>query len=432
MSISSCRPSIIAAVKYILSISVLIHSCITLASPKPEVYVWQRSDSRELNESLLWGSKQFSRINFLFAEAIYNRNGVWDWTAVSHQGWQNISSPNFALSLRINLKAEPQNLKDVFSSLALQSCKELRAFQSTNPRLNEVQIDFDARPGQLSEFKNYLEQIRQCLPANVELTFTALGSWLTESDFVALAKRFPNFVLQVHFFGRLDNEDYAIYQSELARDYSTKANQIGVPFRIALPAYTYYVVLDNLKNIKSIEAEGFQTTLENSWQRRFVSVDFKALQKDITFYQTQLHNLSNIIWFRMPLANDVNSLSQGALEKLIRGQPVDRSKVQVQIKNHDQKLFDLEAIGTGDFASPLPDRIKFSFANTNRILSWEVYSACSKAPSALNELILNCARRFDDRKRYLPSKSRVSIGWVRVKEKSGKPLIHIEENFKRQ
>jgi hypothetical protein len=91
-----------------------------------------------------------------------------------------------------------------------------------------IQIDFDARTQYLHEYADFLRDLRQRLPAELQLSITGLLDWSSNADPAAIAqlKGVVDEVVVQTYQGRHSIPDYAAYLPRM--------NRLGLPFKVGL------------------------------------------------------------------------------------------------------------------------------------------------------------------------------------------------------
>jgi len=126
----------------------------------------------------------------------------------------------------------------------------LSRWELSDNRVVGVQIDFDARTRFLSEYKDFLKNFRQRLPANYQLSITGLMDWGNHAD-PALISELTGIVDEVvvqTYQGRHTIPNYRLYISRLSK--------MKIPFKIGI--------------VQGGEWEGAQALETSSWFRGYV------------------------------------------------------------------------------------------------------------------------------------------------------------------
>ena len=120
----------------------------------------------------------------------------------------------------------------------------------------ELQIDYDCATAKLGDYRAWLAVVQNRI-APLPVTITALPTWLDSPAFVALAAAATNYVLQVHSLTKPEdiNTPFLLCDPVAARRAVARAGEIGVPFRVALPTYTYIVAFNAAGKFIGLSAE---------------------------------------------------------------------------------------------------------------------------------------------------------------------------------
>ena len=158
------------------------------------------------------------------------------------------------IALRIGGYAGPfaaeGDLTQFLTGLATNFIAEAR---SNGISASEFQIDFDCAASKLDGYRVWVEALRKKI-SPTPLTITVLPSWLKEPAFKKLAGATDGYVLQVHSLERPKNIEapFTLCDPADARRAVDLAGTMGVPFRVALPTYGYFMPGD--KSGKSCRA----------------------------------------------------------------------------------------------------------------------------------------------------------------------------------
>jgi Protein of unknown function (DUF3142) len=371
-----------------------------------EVYVWQNRPTPTLTKSMDWASPWFSKINLLWREYKFNETQK---DLTESTAWRvsakTLKSP-FALSVRIASIRIWQT-----SSIGASICQDFKKEEHKYEQLKELQIDFDAKVGQITDYHVFLSTLKTCIAPAV-LTFTALPSWIQEPAFSNLAHDLPNYVLQLHYLRKNSQGTFELYQSDEARRYFNRAEQLGIPFRVALPTYSYFLLSDDKDQTVGIEAEGERRFLNAGARRESVSPDFNAITEDIVYFREHSKFLRGIIWFRLPVASDENTISLSGFDKLIRGEKIRNGSIELLVRPAKNDLFDIEAVARGDFAAHLPRQIQLHIKR-GKFVTWDFFGPCQKQAVGADIMEIICNDK-DARTFWLKPGSHQKIGWIRT------------------
>jgi hypothetical protein len=275
----------------------------------------------------------------------------------------------------------------------------------------ELQIDYDCPQFSLRGYCVLLSQLRAEL-APLPVRPTVLPSWLSEPDFVTLAKQSGAYVLQVHATQkpRIDAAETALCETDDARKWVEKAARIGVPFRVALPTYTYLVAFSPSGALLGIEAEGAR----RAWPPGTVLRAFRpdparvaALIRD--WIKDRPAKLVGLLWYRLPVSTDTLNWHWSTLAAVIQGRP---PLPKLQLEQSGASPTDLVLVNSGEADAALPARIVATSASS--IAAADGIGGYHAETSPTRTLFLRDEQAAIDR---IPPGGRRAIGWLRSNAK---------------
>lgn len=155
--------------------------------------------------------------------------------------------------------------------LATRLVKEAERNQCS---LHELQIDFDCAESKLEGYRVWVKAIRQAVKP-VSITFTALPSWLDCPAFDGLARAADGYVLQVHSVeppGKMDGP-IRLCDPVCTRRWVEIAARVGVPFRVALPTYSCWLVFNREGRLIKVNTNPYRPYCEDGGRIRKVEAD---------------------------------------------------------------------------------------------------------------------------------------------------------------
>ncbi|MBH1930596.1 DUF3142 domain-containing protein [Serratia rubidaea] len=229
----------------------------------------------------------------------------------------------------------------------------LRQYRAAGLSVTGIEIDHDAATARLPQYRNALQRLRRQLPADVQLSITALPAWLASPQLPALLQQVDSSVLQLH---AVLSPQQGLFDSRLALCWTQRYAQVtSKPFRIALPAYGMGLV--------GVDAQGAQVESEAPLRVAGSLRELTVAPQRIADFLQQLSarplpHLQGIVWFRLPLAGDRRAWSMKTLRRVIRQQPLT-SHWQVKMRPQPQQdgLYDLIIANDGPADAPLPAAI---------------------------------------------------------------------------
>lgn len=311
-----------------------------------QVYLWQRVWSVQHAPALAASRDLFSGLRIL-ALQLHPREGL----RVMPLDSALLKQDGRPLWLVARLDgSQPQWDEQRLTHRLLQLLQQYRA---AGLSVTGIEIDHDAATTRLPQYRDALHRLRRQLPADVQLSITALPAWLESPQLPSLLQQVDSSVLQLH---AVLSPQQGLFDSRLALRWTQHYAQVtSKPFRIALPAYGMGLV--------GMDAQGAQVESEAPLRVAGSLRELTVPPQRIADFLQQLSarplpHLQGIVWFRLPLAGDRRAWSMKTLRRVIRQQPLT-SHWQVKMRPQPQQdgLYDLIIANDGPADAPLPAAI---------------------------------------------------------------------------
>ncbi len=273
----------------------------------------------------------------------------------------------------------------------------------------ELQVDFDCAAARLGGYRAWLAALRYALRP-IPVHPTVLPSWLARREFAALARESGAFILQVHATEkpRVNAPETALCEAANARKWTELAGRIGVPFRVALPTYTYRVAFDPAGVLLAIEAEG----QPHAWPRGTVlrafrpdAVQMAKLVNDWTGDRPA--TLTGLLWYRLPVSTDTMNWRWPTLAAVMQGRTPGSD---LRVEQSGAQPTDITLMNAGEAEAPYPARVLVTCAS-------EIDAADAvggyRAEISGNAVVFERSEEISPA-RILPGR-RHPIGWVHAK-----------------
>ena len=378
-----------------------------------QVYVWQRAWTEPLRRAVVEHGAAFERVVVLQAEVTWH-NGKpqlvqvpLDYAALSQ------TKRPIGLALRVGPYAGPLARADPgVNYLADLAQKLLTNAKSAGVDPCELQIDFDCASSRLDGYRTWLEVIRERI-APIPLVITALPAWLNEAPFKQLVTTVDGFVLQVHSLERPKSFDAAstLFDPSAARRAVSKAAELGVRFRVALPTYGYVVAFDDKGRFIGLSAEGPRKGWPAKARLREVRADpleIAELLKD--WSSNPPAALEAIVWYRLPIPGDILNWRWQTLDAMLQAR-IPRKSVRVESHRVEPGLSEISLVNDGelDISSRLAVQTRWSGA---RLMAGDGLRGFDLADQGVS------SARFEIgvRPYRLPAGEKYVIGWLRLSE----------------
>ncbi|MFT5583277.1 MAG: hypothetical protein ACI9VR_000855 [Cognaticolwellia sp.] len=302
------------------------------AGPLPQdAYVWQQVWTPAVQEAAYAHS---------FRELVV-LGGTLDW----EEGLVLFERPALPRGSALALRVEaPPAGEDTLP--ALQNA--LAQLALAHPEAPYLQLDMDLPTRRLGEYARWMEALSQAgLPP---LRITALPTWLDDPAFEDLAQAAPHYVLQLHW---LDPADPTHLLDPQALSHIEQAGEVGQPFAVALPSYSYSLHFDANGEQAGLSAEQGQAPPRGGHSETLRADPAAVAEVVAALELAHPQELEALIWFRLPTAQDQNSWSLATLTSVAAGvAPVTRAELQVRATGDQLWQFSLHNIGTETLLLP--------------------------------------------------------------------------------
>ncbi|MBL9137561.1 MAG: DUF3142 domain-containing protein [Verrucomicrobiales bacterium] len=394
----------------------------TSDSPTQDAYVWQRDWSADVVRAVRDQGPSLNRLVVLAAEMRW-RSGHLEITRVAVP-WEVLSTMDrpIGVAIRMGTYSGPFSTDGgVANGLRTVARGILDAARSNQVAVAELQLDFDCADRLLNGYRVWVEMLRREVQP-VPLIITGLPSWLDQESFGSLARAADGFVLQVHSLERPrgpDDPAAVLCDPKRAQRSVEKAAQLGVPFRVALPTYSYRLAFDAQGRFLGAAAEGPPSTSAEGAVSRILAADPQAMADLVARWRMDRPaSMTGILWYRLPVAGDQWNWRWRTLESVMAGCP-PRDKVRATLAAQGPGLFDVQVVneGAGDRTGPLAVRVTSAagiVSGSDAVRGFRVIA------SAAGELL------FTNASCRLRSGDLAIIGWMRIDAPSSVEHLRLE------
>ncbi len=340
------------------------------ASEKPAVYLWQRTWTPSVREALQQRATNFSLIVPLKTEIAFKQSAQASVIRVpiDYNALQGVTVP-IGLALRIGPFTGPFATTNQQTQLIISEASRLvREAETNGLHIAELHIDFDCAESKLAGYTVWVTALKARLPG-VPIVITALPTWLNHQDFAPLARAAGLYVLQVHSFERPTTFDapVSLCDPQKARRAVMKADQIGVPFRIALPMYTYTLAFDQKGIYVGLSAEGRAKKWPTTFRTKELGANASEIAELVQDWNLRPpQHLRGMIWYRMPIQNDAFNWRWPTLEAVMHGRTPE-PHLRLKAQRTEKELIEIRLQNDGTGETNVPKRIVVHWAKTKLI-----------------------------------------------------------------
>lgn len=342
-----------------------------------EAYVWQRSWGPGVRASLARTS-DLSALVVLAAEVDLSTAPPRVTRAAYDPAALRATGKPAGLAVRIGRfgrRAQPAGrfeddpeLTRRLATLARRLVDEARA---KGLEVAEFQLDYDCPESRLSDYPILVRAVREAL-APRPVTITALPSWLRHRrEMKALLREADGWVLQVHSLEppRRPDAPIELCDPDAARRAVEDAARFRIPFRVALPTYSYLIAFAPTGDLLGVSAEGPLPSWPPGVLVRTARSDpgaIAALVRDWTADRPA--ELSALIWYRLPVDGDRLNWSWPAFRAVRSGRPPHRD-LQVRPRSPEPGLVEIDLTNAGEAEAGWPFRVELEWGSGTLLAS---------------------------------------------------------------
>ena len=274
------------------------------------VYIWQKKWNNQIAESILKVEK-YNLTYYIFAGDISYENKKWGFRKISVV-WKYLkNTKKIILVFRITQNAaavlNSVNSEKFIEGLKLFICDIVNQAKEEEVAIQGIQIDYDCPSKKLAGYKKLLKVINRHFFKS-EISITALPDWLDYNEFTELAGYCDYYVMQLHSFDIPKNnaELNITPEIEQVKKYIKLCLKVKIPFFVALPTYGYEVNYNDSYAVTALRAENTNFGQYRYFKKKIVAANIeKTLQIKKYLENLKIKLLKGIIWFRLPVENDI-------------------------------------------------------------------------------------------------------------------------------
>jgi hypothetical protein len=338
-----------------------------------DAYVWQRSWTDSVRNALAEHGAAFHRIVVLAAEVTWkNQEPHLVHVPIDFHALKAQNQP-IGLALRIGPWTGPFSADHPSTKfLAALGRRLLVEARSNEVEIVELQLDFDCAESKLGGYRIWVQEIGHRI-APVPTIITALPSWLRHPEFAALAKSAAGYVLQVHSLEKPKSagDSFNLCDPLAAVKAVSRASDIGVPFRVALPTYGYLIAFDGKGQFIGLSAEGPAKPWPKDSIIREVQSDPIAMAGLVQRWTTNPPpNMQGLIWYRFPIANDNFNWRWPTLSAIMTARSPKES-LRAEPRRVEPGLVEINLVNDGelDISSRLAIEVRWSRVGEVRLVA---------------------------------------------------------------
>jgi len=390
-------------------------STLTASLPQ-DVYIWQRAWTPDVVRAVHVERGNFRRLVILAAEISAKDNTV----VTVKPDWAELAQAAGEIGLAIRVGPLPAahaatafNDDSVLIQLICRSALAAIAnARAAAVKVAELQIDFDCAEAKLAGYQKWARALKVAVTP-VPVVITVLPSWLKHPDFIALARAADGLILQVHSLHRPQSPDDSLRLCDVAEARRAVADVLpaGVPFRLALPTYSYLAGFSREGSLLGLAGEGAQPSWPDESLVKTLRSDpaeIAGLVHDLMQHHPEL--LTGIIWYRLPVAGDTLNWHMPTLQAVMAGR-IPQAKLAALAVRAASGATDVYLQNTGDAEASAQCRVTVEWRNADLVAADGINGFAHLDSGAKRVTFLAAGSVLEQ---WIAPGDRRQIGWLRL------------------
>ena len=382
----------------------------------PDVYVWQRNWTPQVYDAISQERRNFRSFVILAAEINLRGNTQ---VADIHTDYSKLVALVHQIGIAIRIGPLPAASADALNPDSLQTaliCQTavhaIATARQMGMGVTELQLDFDCAESKLAGYANWVKAVKNAI-SPVPVVITALPSWLKHHEFADLARIAGSYVLQVHSLHQPTGPDspLLICDADEARRAVGHASEIGVPFRVALPTYTYLAGFSSSGKFIGLSAEGPLPSWPTGTILRVMRPDPDSLANLVRIWSTDLPKaMTGIIWYRLPVAGDSMNWRSATLYAVMSGRD-PKPNVTAQALRTQPALFDLYLQNAGDADADMALKLT-AICTGAKVVAADAIDGFQQLDAPPGSVTFSSTSVSGQR--WIAPGERIQVGWLRL------------------
>ena len=397
-----------------------------MVAPLPQrAYVWQRDWNPAVTDAIERSRADLAGYVILACEIEWH--GKSPRQIIPPVAWSTLRDRGIPVSpaIRVMPRPDPVAGDDATARFLCETARQrLAVIRAAGIEPSELQLDFDCPQKQLAGYAKWVRALRHSI-SPLPLVITTLPCWLDEPGFPALASAASGYVLQVHsVVSPLGPEHAMVCDPALARLWTTRASDIGIPFAISLPTYRMIAGYDPGGHKLGSYSDAIRPAWPPGTITREYATDLDAMAALVASWQAHPPaHCTGLFWYRLPVDGDHQNCPWPALRALTKGRAPVRSceaRVNGQAPNPQDalSLADLSLVNTGETDEIGIGGITVCWSKSDKLALMEPLAGwqISRGDHAVTFLPVNSSAR-------LPLGAIYEMGWLRFEKPA---RIHVK------
>ena len=286
------------------------------------IYIWQNQWSPDIAESVNRIEPLSNHFMVLAGEMKLKSNNLYfSIVPVNWRYLKNAGTITIDIRMRSGIANALQDNKTILITEGIQNAvqKVISDSRIAGMHIDGIQIDYDCPTAKLTAYTKLIKEIKKTFP-NLQVSITALPTWMQSKDFPELISSIDYYVLQLHSFEipRGNNKSDYIFPKNNAAGYFHQAQSFHKPFYVSLPTYGYEVAYSKENKFLGLKAEGGIQVLGPGVQHKMMDTNPREIisfLKELEGNETTVFR--GVCWFRLPVSSDRYNWNIKTLERVM-------------------------------------------------------------------------------------------------------------------
>jgi len=336
------------------------------------VYIWHRDWNEFVRQGILEIQPDVSRFNILCGDFRYE-NGRSNIRVVDID-WGYFEKINTEVTLAFRINTGTKELfrtgaaDGVANSIKRIFDEAVSSSRQYGIKIAGIQFDYDCPTSKLKDYRAFLIACKNYFPG-IEISITALPTWLNSQEFKELIAHTSYYILQLHSFEapKTIGQAQEIFLKEDAPLYIKKASRLRHPYYISLPTYGYEAAFSKDGKFLGLRAEVEPLYLGKDVEYRVIITDPKEISEFFKYIQqVRPKGLLGVSWFRMPLKTDEFNWDIDTFKAIIKNRE-PRISFRAELTSPQEGLYELYLVNDGEQTVLDPVSIKATWPGGSSI-----------------------------------------------------------------
>ena len=314
------------------------------------MYIWQRSWDEYLHNSVATISDETEYFTVLCGDLKFQDDKPVIGTININWLYLTETETSTTLAFRISTEAgkllQKDNIAITVDAIYQTITKAINGAPAN--QVVGVQFDYDCPTSKLNTYASFLKLFKAKVP-DLEISITALPTWLNDRQFTALIKETDYYVLQFHSFEVPKTREQAreIFSNKRSRDYTKKASLLKHPYYISLPTYGYEVAFDSNGEFIGLRAESANILWGDEIQHEVAVVSVDKILDFLAYIKKEKPAFfKGICWFRLPIKTDEFNWDIKTLIAVLNNRNPETS-FNIELSRKEDGLVEVYLVNTG-------------------------------------------------------------------------------------